>query len=237
MMGTELLEEEIRKEPLGETGWTVHSVRDGLSRARVLWPEQELSRHELTKLLFTHDHISPEAAISEAEKIVRKDSVLLELLDAADDYKLAEYLIENYGAFSEQWYALQIMMAKSTAAKMGKDSWFNIGRYWSEWKLKRDFEAYARSGARQRQFQEKGLPAAVQARKEHGRLVREVIIVSAKELYAGDPALRENFSETARRIERMELEELKKSKGGYIGWDRIARHLSAAKNNGDLDEN
>ncbi|MDH3667806.1 MAG: hypothetical protein OEN23_12835 [Paracoccaceae bacterium] len=76
-----------------------------------------------------------------------------------------------------------------------------------------------------------------EAQKAHRRATmkkRRTIIKAAKQLYADDPKLERNDSETARKIEAMWLPELLKGKGNYLSPDRIRAYIADARRSGEL---
>jgi hypothetical protein len=97
-------------------------------------------------------------------------------------------------------------------------------QYWLANHEKAVFEGYLHIEGR-----EAGQEAAVRARKNQGRKRRTAVLDAAKNLYKQSPRLSRNDSETARRIEALRLNELRKTDGTYLGIDAIIKHLRAAR--------
>jgi len=101
--------------------------------------------------------------------------------------------------------------------------------FWIETHEEAVFEGYAHIEGR-----ESGRPLAVAARLRQGRRSRRAVVEAASKLYLEQPLLERNDSRTAAVIEEMKLEALRKRDGTYLGSEAIAKHLRAARREGQL---
>jgi hypothetical protein len=95
---------------------------------------------------------------------------------------------------------------------------------WIEEHSEAIFEGYAHIEGR-----EAGRPLALAARLRQGKRTRKAVTEAASKLYEQNPLLRRNDSRTARHIEAMKLEALRKRDGTYLGAEAIVKHLRAAR--------
>ena len=106
---------------------------------------------------------------------------------------------------------------------------FELGVATAEHRLMRLFEDYIHDGIAVSEWRDEGLPKARAERLRQGKRTRNAILDAAKALYAKNPELVRNDSETARQILKLRLPELQKGNGQQIGFDAITRHLRDAR--------
>jgi hypothetical protein len=102
---------------------------------------------------------------------------------------------------------------------------FELGVATAEHRLMTIYEDYIHDGVAMSEWRHAGLPLAREERLRQGARTRKEILAAAKKLYAGDPALIRNDSETARRILKLNLPALEKGRGQHLSVDAITRHL------------
>ena len=107
---------------------------------------------------------------------------------------------------------------------------FELGSAASEHRVMRHYEEYLRDGMAMSEWREDGLPKARAERLRQGERSRSAIARAAKQLYAENPELLRNDTETARAIQAMHLDELQKGGGGQqLGIDAITKHLRESR--------
>jgi hypothetical protein len=85
------------------------------------------------------------------------------------------------------------------------------------------------AGMAMSEWREDGLPKARIERLRQGERSRSAILKAAKALCATNPDLSRNDTETARKIQQMQLPELQKGGGQQLGLDAITRHLRESR--------
>ena len=103
-------------------------------------------------------------------------------------------------------------------------------RYW--WKFLH--EKAAQQGHQLIEGRQKGSVRGAAVMKSQGKAREAVIVGAARKLWAKDPLLARNNLDTARRIEGMQLKELRLSDKSYLGSEAIRRHIAAALKAGAL---
>jgi hypothetical protein len=106
---------------------------------------------------------------------------------------------------------------------------FELGMAAAEYQVMDNYEEYMVDGIAMSEWRESGLPKARAERLRQGIRSRNAILEAARALYAKEPALIRNDSETARRILALKLPELQRGNGVQIGFDAITRHLREAR--------
>jgi hypothetical protein len=79
------------------------------------------------------------------------------------------------------------------------------------------------------EWRDKGLPIASAERLRQGSKSRAAIATLAKTLYAQNPDLLRNDTETARQIQKRNPPELRKPNGLCLGIEAIVKHLRAIR--------
>jgi len=114
---------------------------------------------------------------------------------------------------------------------------FELGVAVAEHRLMTIYEDYIHDGVAMSEWRHAGLPLAREERLRQGLRTRREILGAAKKLYAADPSLVRNDSETARRVLRMQLPALQKGGNQQLSLDAITRHLRAARREKPSPEN
>lgn len=106
---------------------------------------------------------------------------------------------------------------------------FELGVATAEHRLMVLYEDYIHDGVAMKQWRQAGLPLARKQRLRQGARSRGEILAAAKRLYAADPSLIRNDTETARRIQTMRIPALQKGGNQQLSLDAITRHLRAGR--------
>ncbi|MBG0794722.1 hypothetical protein IYY11_15310 [Methylocystis sp. H62] len=102
---------------------------------------------------------------------------------------------------------------------------FELGHAASERRLLAEYEDALFDGFAMAEWREAGLPKAREERIRQGERTRAEVLNAAAALYAKDPSLVRNDSETARQMLKMNLPGLQKGNGVQVTVDAITRHL------------
>ena len=105
-----------------------------------------------------------------------------------------------------------------------------LERYW--WKFhheKAAFDGYAADKSRR-----KGYLHGTMAQERRGRRHYAAIVSEARRLWAANPSLARNYSETAKLIEERALPALRQRAGNFLRREAIRKHINNAVTRGDL---
>lgn|ERR1700677_3705392 len=114
---------------------------------------------------------------------------------------------------------------------------FELGYAAAEYRLIEVYEDYVHDGIAMSEWRRAGLPKAREERLRQGTRTRTEVLAAAKRLYAENPFLIRNDSETAREILKLNLPAIQKGRGQQLSVDAITRHLRAARKRSPHSEN
>ena len=151
--------------------------------------------------------------------------------DGSFAFRLAEYARQRVSTLRKlgMFDTLLAKEAPSAPHEQAIPAAFELGMAAAEYQVMDDFEEYMFDGIAMSEWRESGLPKARAERLRQGMQSRNAILGAARALYAKEPALIRNDSETARKILALKLPELQKGNGVQIGFDAITRHLREAR--------
>lgn len=93
-------------------------------------------------------------------------------------------------------------------------------------------ETFARSA-----WREEGRQAALRARVDQGKRAFANVLEAVTSLWHERPELAANIAESARAIEALNLDQLKKPDGSSLGSASIEKYIRKAKQQGELSQN
>jgi hypothetical protein len=146
-------------------------------------------------------------------------------------FRLAEYARQR-ALILQKLDMLDTLLAEELPSKPHEQAIraaFELGMAAAEYQVMNNYEEYMFDGMAMSEWRESGLPKARAERLRQGIQSRNAILGAARALYAKEPALIRNDSETARKILALRLPELQKGNGVQLGFDAITRHLRAAR--------
>lgn len=111
------------------------------------------------------------------------------------------------------------------AARLG----FELGAAVNEHNVMKTYEEYLWDGIAVSEWCNMGLPRAREERIRQGLRSRKAVLSAANSLYAKDPNLLRNDTETASAIQKLNLPELQHENGSSLGIDAITKHLRASR--------
>lgn len=179
------------------------------------------------QFLQTSDKVLPEFY----RKLQEKNSPEGIEADFSYEFRLLEYGRQRALALQKLDYLKVLLSDKKPrrkdrqAARLG----FELGFATAEHRLMSIYEDYIHDGVAMAEWRHAGLPLAREERLRQGARTRTEILAAAKKLYAVDPTLIRNDSETARRILQLRLPALHKGPNQQLSVDAITRHLRAAR--------
>jgi hypothetical protein len=141
--------------------------------------------------------------------------------DDTFEFRLSEYARQRAVSLQKQGWFDALLSEYDPPTPEGKAirTAFELGCAAAEYRVLRVYDDYVSAGIALSEWRDEGLPKAREERLRQGRRTRAAILRAAEELYAKEPALSRNDSETARRILKLRLPELQKLNGTQIGFE------------------
>jgi hypothetical protein len=146
-------------------------------------------------------------------------------------FRLMEYGRQKTSALEKMKY-LRVLTSNDTPSNKTEEAIrlsFELGYAAAEYRLIDVYEDYVHDGIAMSEWRHAGLPKAREERLRQGMRTRIEVLAAAKRLYAENPSLVRNDSETAREILKLNLPAMQKGRGQQLPVDAITRHLRAAR--------
>lgn len=147
--------------------------------------------------------------------------------DWSYSFRLVEYARQRMSLLNRLGF-LDVLLTRDTPTDthlIALRAAFELGHAAAERRLLSDYEDALFDGFAIAEWREAGLPKAREERIRQGERTRAEILKAAAILYAKDPSLLRNDSETARQMLKMNLPGLQKGNGVQVTVDAITRHL------------
>ncbi len=154
-------------------------------------------------------------------------------------FRLLEYGRQKTSALGKMKY-LRVLTSKDAPRNKKEEAIrlsFELGYAAAEFRLIEVYEDYVHDGIAMSEWRHAGLPKAREERLRQGMRTRKEVLAAAKRLYAENPSLIRNNSETAREILKLNLPAMQKGRGQQLSVDAITRHLRAVRKKSPHQEN
>jgi len=151
--------------------------------------------------------------------------------DYSYEFRLLEYARQRASALDKIGY-LDVLTSNERVTEENQliaRLSFELGFAAAEHRLMTCYEDYLHDGIAMSEWRRAGLPKAREERLRLGSRTRNEIVAAAKRLYAADPSLVRNDTETAREILKLKLPALQKGGNQQLSLDAITRHLREAR--------